>query len=93
MIIVLIFEGRIKIGKMCIISTKNKTKLNKQTNVDAKEELEDSKGVIRTSKSKKDRQNNNPQKVQKYKQRSKIHTHTTKDQVTRTPLVTSFDLI
>jgi hypothetical protein len=32
---VLIFEGRIKIGKMYIISTKNKTKSNTQTNVDA----------------------------------------------------------
>ena len=46
MIIVLIFEGRIKIGKMWIISTKNN---KNQTN---------SKGVIRISKSKKDRQNN-----------------------------------
>jgi hypothetical protein len=52
MIIVLIFEGRIKIGKMCIIST---TKTQNQTNVDAKEEFEGSKGVISKSK---DRQNN-----------------------------------
>jgi hypothetical protein len=41
MIIVLFFEGRIKIGKMCIIST---TKKQNQTNVDAKEEFEGSKG-------------------------------------------------
>ena len=32
-------------------------------------------------------------KVQKDKQRSKIHTHKTKDQVTRTPLVTPVVLI
>jgi hypothetical protein len=31
MIIVLIFEGRIKIGKMCIIATKKQNKI-KQTN-------------------------------------------------------------
>ena len=65
MIIVLIFEGRIKIGKMYIISTKNKTKSNKQTNVDAQEGFEDSKWVIRISKSKKDRQNNDKKKYKR----------------------------
>ena len=40
-------------------------------------------------KSKKDRQHNDQkQKRQKYKQRSTIHTHKTKDQVARTPLKT-----
>jgi hypothetical protein len=46
-----------------------------------KEEFEDTKGVIRIRKLKKNRQHNG----QKYKQRS-THTHTTKDRVTRTPL-------
>jgi hypothetical protein len=45
-----------------------------------KEEFEDTKGVIRIRKSKKDRQDNGQN--QKDKQRSTKHTHKTKDQVT-----------
>jgi len=47
---------------------------SEQTN----EELEDTKGVIRIRKSKKDRQDNG----QKGKQRSTKHTYKTKDRVT-----------
>jgi len=43
-----------------------------------KEEFEDTKGVIRIRKSKKNRQHNG----QKNKQRSTKHTHKTKDRVT-----------
>ena len=50
-----------------------------------KKEFEDTKGVIRIRKSK-NRQRNGKKKVQKDKQRSTKHTHTTKDRVTRTPL-------
>jgi hypothetical protein len=50
------------------------------------EEIEDHKGVIRISKSKKDRQHNGQNK--KDKQRSTKHTHKTKDRVTRIPLKT-----
>ena len=51
------------------------------------EEFEDTKGVIRICKSKKDRQHNGQKKkVQKDKQRSTKHTHKTKDRVTRTSL-------
>jgi hypothetical protein len=46
------------------------------------EEFEDTKGVIRNCKSKKDRQHND----QKDKQRSTKHTYKTKNQETRTPL-------
>ena len=55
-----------------------------------KEELEDTKGVIRIRISKKNRQHNNGQKktIQKNKQQSARHTHKTKDQVTGTPLKT-----
>ena len=48
------------------------------------EELEDTEGVIRTSKSKKHRQHN--RKKKKDEQRSTKHTHKTKDRVMRTPL-------
>jgi hypothetical protein len=52
-----------------------------------KEEFNDTKGVIRISISKKNRQHNGQKKkVQKDKQRSTKHTHKTKDRVTRTPL-------
>ena len=48
------------------------------------EEVENTKGVIRIYKSKKDRQHNG----QKDKQRSTNITHKTKDRVTRTSLTT-----
>jgi hypothetical protein len=48
------------------------------------EEFEDTKGVIKIRKLKKNRQHNYPKK--KDKQRSTKHTHKTKDRVTRTPL-------
>jgi len=48
------------------------------------EEFEDTKGVIIIGKSKKDRQHNGQKK--KDKQRSTMHKHKAKDQVTRTPL-------
>ena len=52
-----------------------------------KEEFEDSKEVIKIRISKKNRQHNGQRKkVQKDKQRSTIHTHKTKDRVTRTAL-------
>ena len=47
------------------------------------EEFEDTKGVIRIRKSKKNRQQNGQWK--KDKQRSTQHTHKTKHRVTRTP--------
>jgi len=51
------------------------------------EEFEDTKGVIRSRKPKKDRQHNGQKKkYKKDKQRSTKHTHKTKDRVTRTPL-------
>jgi len=50
----------------------------------AQDECENTKGVIRIRKSKKDRQHNGQTK--KDKQRSTEHTHKTTDQVTRTPL-------
>jgi hypothetical protein len=63
------------------------------------EELEDTKGVIRICKSRKNRQHNGQkteeqttqwpkEKVQKDKQRPTKHTYKTKDRVTRTPLKT-----
>jgi hypothetical protein len=51
-----------------------------------KEEFEDTKGVIRIRKAKKDRQHNGQNK--KDKQRSTKHTHKSKDRVTRKPLKT-----
>jgi hypothetical protein len=48
--------------------------------------FEDTKGVIRIHKSKKDRQHNGQKK--KDNQRSTWHTHRAKDRVTRTPLKT-----
>jgi hypothetical protein len=55
--------------------------------VSEKEEFNDTKGVIRISISKKNRQHNGQKKkVQKDKQRSTKHTHKTKDRETRTPL-------
>jgi len=50
--------------------------------------IKDTKVVIRIRISKKNRQHNGQKKVRKDKQRSTKHTHTTKDQVTRTPLKT-----
>jgi hypothetical protein len=51
-----------------------------------KGEFEDTKGVIRIRKSKKDWQHNGQKiKGQTDKQRSTKHTHTTKERVTRTP--------
>jgi hypothetical protein len=47
-------------------------------------EFEDTKGVIRIRKLKKNRQHNGQQK--KDKQRSTKHKHKTKDSITRTPL-------
>ena len=51
-----------------------------------KEEFEDTKGVIRISILKKNRQHNGQKK--KDKQRSIKHTHKSKDRVTRNPLKT-----
>ena len=51
-------------------------------------EIEDTNGIIRIRKSKKNRQHNDQKKkVQKDKQRSTKHTHKTKDLVTRTPQI------
>ena len=51
------------------------------------EEFEDTKGVIRIRKSKKNRQTQRPkEKVQRDKQRSTKHTHKTKNGETRAPL-------
>ena len=55
------------------------------------EEFEDTKGVIRIRKSKKDRQHNGQKKIYKTK-RSTAHTHKTNDRVTRTPLKTGGEL-
>ena len=55
-----------------------------------KEEFEDTKGVIRIRKSKKNRQHNGQKK--KCKERSTKHRHKTKDRVTRTPLKTGGEL-
>jgi len=52
------------------------------------EEFEDTRGVIRIHKSKKDRQHNG----QKNNQRSTKHTHKTKDRVTQTALKTGGEL-
>jgi len=58
-----------------------------------KEELEDTKGVIRILILKKDRQHNGKEKVQKDKQRSTKHTHKIKDRMTQTPLKTGGELM
>ena len=55
--------------------------------INCQEEFEDTKGVIRICKSKKDRQHNGQKK--KDTQRSTKHTHKTKDRATRTPLKTT----
>jgi hypothetical protein len=47
----------------------------------SKEEFEDTKGAIRIRKSKKNRHNDQKEKVQKDKQRSRKHTYKTKDRV------------
>jgi hypothetical protein len=49
------------------------------------EEFEDTKGAIRIRISKKNRQHNDQEKVQKETQRSTKHTYKTKDPVIRTP--------
>ena len=54
------------------------------------EEFEDTKGVIRIRKWKKNRQHNGQKK--KYKLQSTKHTYKTKDQVTQTPLKTRGEL-
>jgi hypothetical protein len=56
--------------------------------VSEKEEFDDTKGVIRISILKKNRQHNGQKKKYKNKQRSTKHTHKTQDQVTRTTLKT-----
>jgi len=57
------------------------------------EEFEDTKGVIRIRKSKKNRQHNDKKnKVLTDKQRSTKHTHKTKDRLARTPLKTGGQL-
>ena len=57
------------------------------------DEFEDTKGVIRIRKSKKDRQHNDKKKkVLTDKQRSTKHTYKTKDQLARTPLKTGGQL-
>ena len=55
-----------------------------------KEEFEDTKGVIRIRKSKKDRQHNGQE--EKDKERSTKYTHKTKDRVTRIPPKTGSEL-
>ena len=52
--------------------------------------FEDTKGVIRIRKSKKNRQHNGQKR--KDKQRSTRHAHKTKDRVTQTPLKTGGEL-
>ena len=57
------------------------------------EEFEDTKGVIRIRKSKKNRQHNDQKKKDKKdKQRSAKPTHETKNRVTRIPLKTGCEL-
>jgi hypothetical protein len=56
----------------------------------AQEEFEDTEGVIRIHKSKKNRQHNGQKK--KDKQRSTKHTHKTKDRETLTPQKTGGEL-
>jgi hypothetical protein len=55
----------------------------------SEEKFEDTKGVFKIRKSKKNRQHNGQKKtVQRDKQRPTKHTYKTKDRVTRTPLKT-----
>jgi hypothetical protein len=56
-----------------------------------KEEIEDTKGVIRFRKSNKKRQRNGQRK--KDKQKFTKHTHTTKNPLTRTPLNTGVNSV
>ena len=59
----------------------------------AKEKFEDTKRLIRTSKSKKDRQQNGQAKKDKRTNNDLQNiTHKTKDRVTRTPLKTGMNL-
>ena len=58
-----------------------------------KEEIEDTKGVIRICISKNRKHNGQKKKVQKDKQRSTKHGYKTKDQVTRTSLKTGNELM
>ena len=66
-----------------ILSSIQKMNSIKKKKIKNLEEFEDTKGVIRTVKSK-DRQHNGQKK--KDKQRYTRHTHKTKDQVTGNPL-------
>jgi hypothetical protein len=72
-----------------IITTAEKQLIHSCT-YSQQEEFEDTKGLIKIRKSKKNRQHNDQKK--KGKQRSTIHTHKTKDRVTRTPLKTGGEL-
>ena len=56
------------------------------------EEFEDTKGVIRIHKSKKDRQHNGQKKKYKRTNNDLQNTHKTKDRITRTPLKTGGEL-
>ena len=56
------------------------------------EEFEDTKGVIRIRKSKKDRQHNSKQKGKKTNTDPQNITHKTKDRVARTPMKTGGEL-
>ena len=57
------------------------------------EEFEDTKGLVRIRISRENRQHNDrKKKYKRTKQRSKKHTHKTKDRVTRTPLKTGSEL-
>ena len=90
MIIVLSFEGRIKIGKICLINKTNQT--NKQTWVFMKS-LKIVNGYSETVNR---RRTDKTMTKEKYKRTNNdlkyIHIKT-KDQVTRTPLVTPVVLI
>ena len=57
-----------------------------------KEELEDTKGVIRICVSKKNRQHNGQKKINKRTNNDYKHTYKIKDRVTRTPLKTGGEL-
>ena len=56
------------------------------------EEFEDTKGVIRIHKSKKDRQHNGQKKKYKRTNNDLQNTHKTKDRITRTSLKTGGEL-
>ena len=69
---------------LCLIEFEICSRINFRYNW---EEFEDTKGVIRIRKSKKNREHNGQKKIgQNNKQRSSKHTHKTKDRVTRTTL-------